>query len=56
MVCLCGIAIQKNLLSEFEILGTVKIKTGPSMNFVVENAGKRSTRPDLPPIAQEDEG
>ena len=29
MVCLCGIATQKNLLSEFEILGTVKIKTGP---------------------------
>jgi hypothetical protein len=33
MVCLCGIATQKNLLSEFEILGTVKIKTGPSMNL-----------------------
>ena len=33
MVCLCGIATQKNLLSEFEILGTVKIKTGPSMKI-----------------------
>ena len=33
MVCLCGIATQKNLLSEFEILGTVKIKTGPSMKL-----------------------
>jgi hypothetical protein len=38
MVCLCGIATQKNLLSEFEILGTVKIKTGPSMNVRTKNS------------------
>ncbi len=39
MVCLCGIATQKNLLSEFEILGTVKIKTGPSMNIAALSSG-----------------
>jgi hypothetical protein len=43
MVCLCGIATQKNLLSEFEILGTVKIKTGPSMKM----ATPRHTPPPL---------
>ena len=45
MVCLCGIATQKNLLSEFEILGTVKLK--PAL-VVVFNTTKGPDRLFVP--------
>ena len=35
MECLCVNRHTKNLLSEFKILGTGKMKTGPSMNLVM---------------------
>jgi hypothetical protein len=34
MECLCVNRHTKNLLSEFKILSTGKLKTGPSMNLI----------------------